>query len=78
MSLVPTMANALLKCPDLGKYDISSLKRDSCRGCGRLAGTDRSAGTRFPDATCMAGYGLTETCPVASDRPQKGTVVYAR
>ena len=26
MSLVPTMANALLNCADLGKYDTSSLK----------------------------------------------------
>ena len=28
MSLVPTMANALLNCPELGQFDISSLQRD--------------------------------------------------
>jgi quinoprotein glucose dehydrogenase len=27
MSMVPTMANALLNCPELGKYDLSSLKQ---------------------------------------------------
>ena len=29
MSLVPTMANALLNCADLGKFDLSSMKNDS-------------------------------------------------
>ncbi len=26
MSLVPTMANALLNCPELGKFDLSSMR----------------------------------------------------
>ena len=29
MSLVPTMANALLNCPDAGQFDMSSMQRDS-------------------------------------------------
>jgi fatty-acyl-CoA synthase len=76
MSLVPTMANALLNCADLGKYDTSSLKEIHVGGAASspelIAALER---TFKCDAS--AGYGLTETCPVASDARHKGTVTYA-
>ena len=31
MSLVPTMANALLNSPDLGKYNLSSMQEINMR-----------------------------------------------
>jgi acyl-CoA synthetase (AMP-forming)/AMP-acid ligase II len=76
MSLVPTMANALLNAPDLGQFDFSSLKEIHIGGAasspeliGRLEAAFHCA--------AMGGYGLTETCPVASSSRRKGTVEYA-
>lgn len=76
MSLVPTMANALLNAPDIGQFDLSSLKEIHVGGAaaspeliGRLEQTFHCA--------AMGGYGLTETCPVASSARRKGTVEYA-
>ena len=65
MSLVPTMANALLNAPDLGQFDLSSLQGDPRGRRGCLAGADRPPGTGLP-LRGMGGYGLTETCPVAT------------
>jgi fatty-acyl-CoA synthase len=75
MSLVPTMANALLNCPDLGKYDTSSLKEIHIGGAASSPELIAAMERAFKCITC-AGYGLTETCPVASDARKKGTVVY--
>ncbi len=76
MSLVPTMANALLNAPDLGQFDLSSMREIFVGGAaaspeliGRL---EQAFG-----CTAMAGYGLTETCPVASSPRHKATVEYA-
>jgi len=76
MSLVPTMANALLNAPDAGQFDLSSLKEIHVGGAaaspeliGRLE--------RAFHCAAMGGYGLTETCPVASSARRKGTVAYA-
>jgi fatty-acyl-CoA synthase len=76
MSLVPTMANALLNAPDMGQFDLSSLKEIHVGGAaaspeliGRLEGAFH--------CPAMGGYGLTETCPVASSARPKGTVEYA-
>jgi fatty-acyl-CoA synthase len=76
MSLVPTMANALLNAPDIGRFDLSSLKEIHVGGAaaspeliGRLEGAFHCA--------AMGGYGLTETCPVATSARRKGTVEYA-
>jgi acyl-CoA synthetase (AMP-forming)/AMP-acid ligase II len=75
MSLVPTMANALLNAPDMGQFDLSSLKEIHVGGAaaspeliGRLEQAFR--------CSAMGGYGLTETCPVASSARPKGTVEY--
>ncbi len=76
MSLVPVMANALLNCPDLPKFDVSSL-RDIHIG-GAAASVELIA--RMEQAfRChvMAGYGLTETSPVATSAVDKDTVRYA-
>ena len=76
MSLVPTMANALLNCSDLGKYDTSSL-RDIHIGGAASSPELIAAMERAFKCPVFAGYGLTETCPVASDARKKGPVVYA-
>ena len=62
-SLVPTMATALVNCPDREKYDIRSLR------CVMIGGA-ASAPTLVRDVedtlgcACISGYGLTETSPV--------------
>ena len=76
MSLVPTMANSLLNCPDLGKYDTSSLKEIHIGGAASSPELIAAMERAF-NCPVTAGYGLTETCPVASDARVKGTVVYA-
>ena len=64
-ALVPTMANALVNCPDREKYDLSSL------GCVMIGGA-ASSPTLVREVeeklgcACVSGYGLTETCPVLS------------
>jgi fatty-acyl-CoA synthase len=71
-ALVPTMANALVNCPDRAKYDLSSL------GCVMIGGASSSP-TLVREVeeklgcACVSGYGLTETCPVLSvSRIKKG------
>jgi fatty-acyl-CoA synthase len=76
MSLVPVMANALLNCPDLGRYDTSSMQDIHLGG----AAASPELVARLEQAfrcNIMAGYGLTETAPVATSARSKGTVSYA-
>lgn len=72
MSLVPVMANALLNCPELGKYDTSSLKEIAIGGAASspelIQRMEQAFGCRV-----FAGYGLTETGPVVSMGRMKGT-----
>jgi fatty-acyl-CoA synthase len=76
MSLVPVMANALLNCPELGRFDVSSLKEIHIGGAAAspelIARMEQAFRCRV-----MAGYGLTETCPVATSACDKDTVKYA-
>src|SRR5215469_7130345 len=76
MSLVPTMANALMNSPDLGKYDLSSLREINIGGAASspelFARMEKAFSCRV-----QAGYGLTETSPVATSARQKSTVDYA-
>ena len=74
MCLVPTMANALLNSPDLGKYDHSSLRNIMLGGAAStpelVARVQAGLGCR-----CVAGYGLTETAPVITNGRLKSTVL---
>ena len=76
MALVPTMANALLNCPDLAKYDLTSMERIMIGGAASspelIARMERAFRCRVE-----AGYGLTESSPVATCARPKGTVEYA-
>lgn len=75
MSLVPTMANALLNAPDLGQYDLSSLTQIHIGGAAASPELIERMERAFP-CKVMAGYGLTETSPVATSGRDKCTVVY--
>jgi len=76
MSLVPTMANALLNCPELGQYDLSSMQEIFIGGAAAsvelIGRMEQAFGCRV---TC--GYGLTETCPVATTARPKDTIRFA-
>jgi fatty-acyl-CoA synthase len=76
MSLVPTMANALLNCTELGKHDTSTLKQIHIGGAAASPELIARLEAAF-HCEVMAGYGLTETCPVATSARTKGTVKYA-
>ena len=76
MSLVPTMANALLNCPELGKHDLSSLRNITIGGAASspelVARVEAAMGCE-----CHSGYGLTETSPLLTTSRVKGTFAYA-
>ena len=73
MSLVPTMANALLNTPGLEKYDLSSLREIHIGGAAASPELIERMEKAFR-CPVMAGYGLTETSPVATSARPKGTV----
>ncbi len=77
MAVVPTMANALLNCPELGKYDVSSMRAVMTGGAASSPELVARIEAAFPSARCEAGYGLTESGPVATVSRPKSTVVYA-
>ncbi len=73
--LVPVMANALLNCPELGRFDTSTLEDIHLGGAASspelIARLEQAFGCRV-----AVGYGLTETAPVASSSRAKSTVSY--
>jgi fatty-acyl-CoA synthase len=73
MSLVPTMANALLNCPELGGFDLSSLTQIHMGGAAATPELVARMEQVFP-CPVMAGYGLTESGPVATSARDKSTV----
>ncbi len=76
MSLVPTMANALLNCPELSRFDVSSMQVIHLGG----AAASPEIVARLEQAfhcEALGGYGLTETSPVATSARVKGTVHFA-
>jgi len=76
MCLVPTMANALLNCASLREFDLSSLRLITTGG----AASSPELVERLESAMgcpVLAGYGLTETCPVVTSARRKSTVTYA-
>jgi fatty-acyl-CoA synthase len=69
-SLVPSMATALVNCPERAKYDLSSLKRITLGGAASSPTLVREVEEKL-GCTCFSGYGLTETSPVLSISPMK-------
>lgn len=69
-ALVPTMATALVNCPERPKYDLSSLRRISIGGAASSPTLVREVEQKL-GCTCFSGYGLTETAPVLSLSPMK-------
>jgi fatty-acyl-CoA synthase len=75
MSLVPTMANALLNAPDLSHFDVSSMRTVMIGGAAGSPELIARIEKAFPSAECFAGYGLTETAPVLTSARKKSTIV---
>src|SRR5580692_1628449 len=76
MSVVPTMAGALLMYPGLADYNLSSLRQIHIGGAAASPELIERMEVAF-HCEVLAGYGLTETSPVASSSRKKGTVAYA-
>jgi fatty-acyl-CoA synthase len=72
MSLVPTMANALLNAPGRSDWDLSSLRCIMMGGAASTPELVERMETAFSGCQCIAGYGLTETSPVATTAHWKG------
>ncbi len=62
-SLVPTMAIALVNCPERGQHDVSSLRSVMIGGAASSPTLVRDVEQKLGCA-CISGYGLTETSPV--------------
>ena len=75
MSLVPIMAGALLMSPELPNYDYSSLIEIHIGGAAASPELISRVEKAFQCPT-TAGYGLTETSPVATDARAKSTRPY--
>lgn len=76
MSLVPTMANALLACPQLDIHDTTSLKTILLGG----AASSPTLVERLESVFCCtvaSGYGLSETSPILTTALPKAGIVYA-
>jgi fatty-acyl-CoA synthase len=63
MSVVPTMANALLAVSDVSAYDLSSMRQILIGGAASSPELIERMEARFR-CSVFAGYGLTETAPV--------------
>ena len=72
MSLVPTMANALLNALGRENYDLSSLRRTMIGGAASSPELVERWEKAFPGCECVAGYGQTETSPVVTTAMRKG------
>ena len=75
MSVVPTMAGALLMHHDLPNYNLSTLRQINIGGAASSPELIHRMEQAF-HCEVFAGYGLTETSPVASSARPKGTVKY--
>ncbi len=75
MSLVPTMANALLHCPDIANYDVSSMRKIMIGGAAASPELIERMEKAF-HCDVFAGYGLTEASPLLTTARPKRDVVY--
>jgi len=76
MSLVPTMANALLNAPDIGNYNLSSVRNITLGGAAASPELiDRMEKAFHCDV--YSGYGLTETSPLLTSARAKPGLEYA-
>jgi fatty-acyl-CoA synthase len=73
MSLVPTMANALLNCPERATFDLSSVRRIMLGGAASSPDLVARMEAAF-HCEVVAGYGMTETAPVLTTARPKSTV----
>jgi fatty-acyl-CoA synthase len=71
--LVPTMAAALLACPDRSKHDLSSLKYIILGGAASSPELIAQLEALLPHTSITVGYGMTETSPVVSTARPKDT-----
>jgi len=76
MALVPTMANALLNCLEAGAFDVSSIERIMMGGAASSPELVARMEEMF-HCQVEAGYGLTESGPVATSARAKSTIVCA-
>ena len=63
MHLVPPMAIALVNCPDISDYDLSTLQKINLGGAAASPTLVRQLEEKF-GCLAFSGYGLTETSPV--------------
>lgn len=66
LQMVPSMATALINHPEIGRYNVSSVKEVNIGGAPANTALMRQIEEKFPSAIVEGGYGLTETSPVAS------------
>lgn len=66
LQMVPSMAVALIHCPDFQRYDLSSVREIMIGGAPASTALIRQLEKRFPGAAVVGGYGLTETSPVVT------------
>jgi fatty-acyl-CoA synthase len=71
MCLVPTMANAMINCPERENWNTSSLRRIMMGGAAASPELVERVERAFPSAECISGYGLTETAPVLTSSRHK-------
>ena len=74
MSVVPTMANALLNAPDVRTYNTGSMRRIMVGGAAASPELIDRIEKAFPGSEAFSGYGLTETAPVLTSARPKGLV----
>jgi fatty-acyl-CoA synthase len=77
MSLVPTMANALINAPNIRDFDLSSMRRIGIGGAANSPELVARIEAAFPGAQCVSGYGLTETAPVLTFSREKDPALSA-
>jgi len=70
LALVPTMATALVNCPNRHRFNLSSLTRISIGGAASSPTLVREVEQKI-GCLCYSGYGLTETAPVLTTARMK-------